>query len=175
MSNMFNAEAIKSAQAGFRNSLGSPVKSLAHAAFLINACAALDDRNTTPIVRMISQAKERGRDNEAGAVWKLFTQVFEGAKRSKDKNGNPTIKISGITPNDLAMEAINVLVSEGKSINSKEVKALYNSAVVKREKDHVKWATNFVKSHKDQEVIDKKAELRAQLAALEAAEKAAKS
>lgn len=171
MSNMFNAEAIKSAQAGFRNSLGSPVKSLAHAAFLINACAALDDRNTTPIVRMISQAKERGRDNEAGAVWKLFTQVFEGAKRSKDKNGNPTIKISGITPDMQAMEQINHLVGLGKSINSKEVKALYNSAVVKREFDPKGWAERYVKAHSKAEIAEQQAKLKAQLAALEQAAK----
>lgn len=172
MSNMFNIEAIKSAQSGFRTSLGNPQKSLAHAAFLINACAALEGRNTMPIVRMIQQAKERGRDNEAGAVWKLFTQVFEGAKRSTDKNKNSVIKISGITPDMEAMEAINALVEAGKTINSKEVKALYNSAVVKRDFDPKGWAERFVKAHSKTEVAEQQAKLKAQLAALDQASKA---
>lgn len=172
-SNMYNNDAIKAAQDGFRNSLGNPQKSLAHAAFLIEACAKLEGRNTMPIVRMIKQAKDKGRDAEAGMVWKLFNHVFDGAKRTKDKQGNVVIKIAGIQPNADNMDAIAKLVVAEKSINSKDVKALFNATAVKRAFDPKGWAERYVKGHNAQEVIDHKAELKLRLAALEAAEKAA--
>ncbi len=170
-SNRYNSEAIQQAQNGFRSSLGSGTLALKHATFLLGACA--EHRDTTSIVKMVQAARADNRQDQTVStlILKLARVVFPGMKASKDKQGAMVLKIKGINPVTDIINSLEALVEENKSIRSKEVKNLVSTVTVTKTFDAKKWAEGFVSRHNEQEVIDQKAKLTAQLAALEAAQK----
>ena len=96
-SNRFNVEAIKAAGSRFKTSIGNGKAALAAAVFLMESVA--ETRDTSPIVKMMKDAKDKGDDNAKNAVGLIARTLFPGAKFSVDKNKQPIFKISGINAN----------------------------------------------------------------------------
>lgn len=156
---------MKNHATGFKRDLGNGASALAHVAWGLEQVSQSNNRDTTILVKYISAAREKGDDVAASAVGFLTRQVFPKAKIAKDKNNNPVIKIKGIQPEADALAILRKLVEEKTSLRGTKVRSAFRTDDEEKSFDPKAWAERQAKSH------DVK-ELRAMIAALQAAEQA---
>lgn len=126
----------------FRN-LGNGILAGQHLEQLFQSC--VNQRDTTVLVRTMTRAKTEKADEQAARTIAFVARhVWPGAKLSKDKNGNQTLKIKGITADTDAMNRLHTAVEKGLSIRHTTFRKTVQGKTSTSEYDAKKAAASFV-------------------------------
>ena len=141
----------------FASNLGNGAKMGEHLAVAIDH--VIENRDTTPIVKMINAAKRKGDTQAEKAIKFTFGQIYIGAKSTKTKTGT-SIKIKDATLSNAGVDTLKKLVASGVSMRGNNWAKAFKTEEDTPDFDVAAWAAKQVKSRPDQ--------LEAMIAALQA-------